>query len=120
MRTGRKIVIGISLILVFMLAAPILTVNFAPADDGMGLCFILFFVIDPLTVIALSLMAETDFKRLWWLPLSAALAFPLFFSLAVWGLVFELFIYSAVYLIIGAAAACLWHFAVALARKRRI
>ena len=98
-----------------MLLFPVAAIKLAPENFGMSICFILFFVVNPLTVIEVSVIAGTEIKKLWWAPLAAAISFFLFFSLAILEIVAELLIYSAFYLFIGSAAMLLTAF---ITRKR--
>jgi len=110
MKQRKKTVIAVSAMLLTMLVIPLLMVRFAPADAGMALCFILFFAVIPVEDLLLGIMAGSDMRRLWWIPVAAALGFPALFSIAVQNWVWELFIYSAVYLGIGAGAMLITHF----------
>ena len=104
MKTTKKLIICITLILIFMLILPIVAVKFIPGDSGMGVCFLLFFIFDPALCIALGIIAGTSIKKLWWIPLAASLAFPLLFSLAITEMVWDLFLYSVNYLGVGILA----------------
>ena len=97
----KKILIFLSGLSAVMLLLPILAVRFAPADFGMALCFILFFAVDPEFMIFTGVMAKSNIKKLWWLPILSALLSPLLFAVAVGEIVTDLFIYSAIYLLIG-------------------
>ncbi len=118
MNAKTKTIICIGTIIAVMLIAPLVIVNFAPADAGMALCFILFFVIDPLVVMALSILAGTAPRKLWWIPILCAIAFPLFFSLAVQEWVLDLFVYSVLYLGVGALAMLGTHWGIKIRKKK--
>ena len=119
MSLTKKILLAVFTIILVMLVFPVLAVNFAPGDAGLAICFILFFLVDPLAVILLSVMAGTDLRKLWWIPLAVSASFPLFFSVAVWGLVTELFIYSAIYLPIGVLAMLGTHYGIKYLKKKK-
>ena len=119
MSLTKKILIAVSTIILVMLVFPVLAVNFAPGDAGLAICFILFFLIAPLAVFVLSIMAGTDLRKLWWIPLAAVAAFPLFFSVAVWEPVMELYIYSAIYLPIGVLAMLGTHYGIKYLKKKK-
>lgn len=116
----RKILIVIITLLIIMLVLPVLIVKLAPSDAGMALCFILFFVVDPFTILALSIMAGTELRKLWWVPVAGAVAFPLFFGVAVQEVVIELFVYSIFYAIAGILAMLGTHFGIKIINKRKI
>lgn len=119
MSSTKKILIAVSTLLVVMLLLPVLAVNFAPADAGLAVAFLLFFVIDPLTVLALGVMAGTELRKLWWIPVVSVAVFPFFFSVAVWEPVMELFIYSAMYLPVGVLAMLGTHYGIKYLKKKK-
>ena len=120
MTTLKKAILAVATLLVSMLILPVLVIQFAPADAGMALCFILFFALDPVVVIGLGILSGTELKMLWWIPLVAALAFPLLFAVAIGELVFELFLYSALYLCVGLLASVGTHFGMKLGKMKKI
>lgn len=103
MSLKKKCTISFLLCFVCYLLIPFLAVTFA-GMAGMSICFILFFAADPLVCAIVGVITGTQVKRLWWLPVTAAAAMPLCFSLCVRGFVSELFIYSGFYVIIGLIA----------------
>ena len=104
MKTVHKAIVAVVIMLVSMLIVPWIAVKLAEPTWGMSICLFMFFVINPFVSIALGLMAGTAIKRLWRIPPTMALLFPIFFALVVWSFVPELFIYSALYLGGGTAA----------------
>lgn len=104
MTVKKKILISVITVVAVFLILPVLVLNLAKAEMGLPLIFILFFAINPITEIAISIMAGTNISKLWWFPLFPAVCFPLFFSLATLELVLELFVYSAIYFVIGVVA----------------
>ncbi len=60
--------------------------------------------VNPALVIALSIMAGTELRKLWWIPLAISALFPLLFGAAIGDLIWELWVYSAIYLPIGLLA----------------
>ena len=80
----------------------------APADNGMAICMILFFIGYPLFMMALGAFTATDIKALFWTPLLCSLSFPLLFSLAMGGMIWELYVYSVIYLFLGYATSVLF------------
>ena len=83
------------------LVAPLLATGLAPADSGMAICMLLFFIGYPICIMALGVFATTDIKALIWAPLACAVTFPLLFSIAMGGMVWELYYYSVIYLILS-------------------
>ena len=89
--------------LVLMIGFPWIAVTFA-GGAGMAICFILFFVINPLYAAVCGVFAGKNIKRLWVLPIISA---GLFLT-GVW-LFFEMgetafLLYGGCYLIIGIIA----------------
>lgn len=117
MSVKKKSCIAIVTMLVVMLILPLIAVRIVSSDAGMALCFILFFAVNPLVVISLSVMAGTELRKLWWVPLLAAVVFPLFFGIVVMELVTDLFIYSALYLAVGLLAMIGMHFGIKVAKR---
>ncbi len=101
MKFKTKVIVIVLTLLIGMLGFPILAVWVLKGDGGMGFSFIQFFAINPLICASLSILAGTEIKRLWFLPFVIAVIFPFSFSLAVSEMVWELFIYSVIYLVIG-------------------
>ena len=92
-----------------MLGVPWLAATFA-SDSGMAVCFLLFFVIDPVFSLVCGIFAGKNIKQLWMLPIIIAGMF----LAGVW-LFFEMeetafLLYSIAYLIIGAASMLLSNF----------
>ena len=112
MKNITKIYISIATILIVMLALPLYAVHFAQGYDGMGLLLILFFVGNPLELIFLGVIAGTNVKKLWWIPILALLVFPILFGIAVWDYeIATLYLYSIMYLFPGMIAMFATHFA---------
>ena len=87
-----------------MLLLPWLVVLLVRGDAGMAVCFLLFFAVNPLCAIFCGAVAGRSPKKLWVLPVSAAVLFVL----GTW-LVFEageraFLLYGVVYLLLGLAA----------------
>ena len=84
-----------------MFALPFCAAQFAPADAGMALCMILFFIVNPIYSAILGFRCGRNIRQMWNLPLVSSIAFIagtwLFFVIReVWFI-----INATVYLIIG-------------------
>ena len=120
MKNITKIWISVTTILLVMLGIPLYAVHCADADVGMGLIFIMFFVGNPLTVILLSVVAGTNLKQLWWLPILALVLFPILFGVAVWDYeIATLYLYSIMYLFPGMIAMLATHWLVKLRNSKK-
>ena len=62
---------------IVMLVFPWLTYTFIKGDTGMAVCFVLFFVIDPLFSIICGVFASRNPKKLWACPLMTGILFIL-------------------------------------------
>ena len=105
-----KIILFFTSTLIITFVLPALILNIANGDSAMGLCFILFFAVFPISSALVGISAAGDLKRLFWLPLAFALLFPLMFSLAIRDMVWDLYVYSAAYVLIGYIATTVAYF----------
>ena len=103
MKRSAKYILASCLCFVCYLLIPFLSARFA-GMAGMGICLILFFAADPLICVVIGILAGTDLRHLWWMPLAAAAAMPLCFSLCMWEFIPELFIYAMFYLLFSAVS----------------
>ena len=105
---------GWSLLLVagVMLLLPWLAVTFVPGDAGMAVCFILFFVVNPMLTLGMGALA--GIRRQWFWPVATAGLFLLGAWLAFSPGEGAFLLYAGVYLALGAAAMLI----AALLRKR--
>ena len=112
MKNITKIYISIATILIVMLALPLYAVHFAKGYDGMGLILLSVFICNPLELIFLGVIAGTNVKQLWWIPILALLLFPILFGIVVWDCeIATLYLYSIMYLFPGMIAMFATHFA---------
>ena len=84
-----------------MFALPFCMTRFVPADAGMALCMMLFFIVNPIYSAILGFRCGRDVRQMWSLPLISSITFLagtlLFFDIReVWFI-----IYAATYLAIG-------------------
>ncbi len=119
MKYTKKILLAIFVWVIFMLLLPILILRIASADAGMGLCFLLFFLLNPILIIFLGIISGTEIRKLWWIPVASAAVFPFFFAIAVQELIVELFFYSAIYLSAGVLSMLGTHLGIKYAKKSR-
>ena len=118
-KTITKIIITVASLVLFMMALPWLAIQFADGWAVTGLWMFAFFTVNPALVIGLSIMAGTELRKLWWIPLAISALFPLLFGVAIGELVWELYVYSAIYLPIGLLAMLGTHFGMKIAMKRK-
>ncbi len=107
MKRRYKVLLFFVLDIVFTLLLPFIATKLIPADGGMAVCMLLFFIVYPILSIVLGVVIVRDMKFLWWMPLVSAFSFPLFFSLAMGGMIWELYTYSGIYTFLGYAVSAL-------------
>lgn len=119
-RTLIKSAASLGALLLFMLVLPWLATL---SPDGLattGLWMLAFFIIYPALSVALGIFAGTDVPRLLWIPVAVAALFPLLFSLAIGEFVADLYVYSAIYLPLGAIAMTATHFVKNFVNRRHV
>ena len=87
--------------IVIMLILPWLAISFINGDAGMAVCFILFFIINPVCSIIMGVFSGKSIKNLWGMPIISAFLFLfgswIFFDRGEK----EFIIYAGIYLILG-------------------
>lgn len=104
MSAKKKSFIILITLLIVMLILPLVSVRIVSSDVGMALLIVLLLILNPATVIVLSIMAGTDIKKLWWTPVLSAVVFPVFCAIVFKETVVELLVYSGLYLGVGTVA----------------
>jgi len=104
MKPSYKIVLLCLSIIVLLFVTPFIIFQTATADSAMGLIFLLFFVLYPIASIVYGILSGFDIKRLWCLPLAFATLFPPLYSITIKEMVWDLYVYSAIYFILGYVA----------------
>ncbi len=116
----KKILLAVAAVLSCMLILPVLVLHNVDGWDAMGYLILFFLVLYPVLAVAIGVLAGTDIKKLWWLPVGSAVLFPPFFWLSLDGVIWELYLYAAIYLglsALGAVPTALIKHALALKRK---
>ena len=106
MNLKTKVIIFIIVLILTMLVLPLLVFNFAEPHEAMGWTIIMFLAINPITSIVLGVIAGSDIRKVWCIPLVIAIAFPLLFWIVLRTVILELFIYSSIYILPGLVAMC--------------
>jgi len=117
--TITKIIITVVSLLLFMMVLPRLAIEFGDGWAVTGLWMFAFFTVNPALVIGLSIMAGTELRKLWWIPITISALFPLLFGVAIGEFVWDLYVYSVIYLPIGLLAMLGAHFGMKIASKRK-
>ena len=118
-KTITKIIITVASLVLFMMALPWLAIQFSDGWAVTGLWMFAFFTVNLALVIGLSIMAGTELRKLWWIPLAISALFPLLFGVAIGEFVWDLYVYSAIYLPIGSLAMLGTHFGMKISLKRK-
>jgi len=95
----RRIIFALLMSVLVMLGLPMLVKEFANADAGMGLCFILFFAVNPVLSALIGVSAGKNSRRLCWLPLVPAVLFQI--SAWIFFETGELVIFTTFYLVLA-------------------
>lgn len=119
MKIRTKIIMAVVTIVLFMFVLPWAAIELVEGLATTGLWFFAFFTVNPLLVICLSIMAGTELRKLWWIPLAIAALFPLLFSAAISEFVWDLYVYSVIYLPVGLLAMFGTHLGKKYALKRK-
>lgn len=90
--------------MVIMLLLPWLAVTFIKGDAAMAVCFLLFFVVDPMYSISIGVLGGKNVRYLWGLPIISTILFLLgtwlFFDMGESAFI----LYAGIYLILGICA----------------
>lgn len=90
--------------MVIMLLLPWLAVTFIKGNAAMAVCFLLFFVVDPIYSISIGVLGGKNVRYLWGLPIISTILFLLgtwlFFDMGESAFV----LYAGIYLILGICA----------------
>ena len=97
MTRRNKIILAVFAWLLVLLILPFCLLKFASETSFMGVLILLFFLVNPFLAIALGIMAGTDLRHLWWIPIGTGIVFPLLMIPSVQELVWDLYVYSALY-----------------------
>lgn len=104
MTTTKRIITAISVMLVVLLIAPLVVLNFANPMDGMGWMFLLFFGVNPVASIFVGILSGASVKKLWWTSLLFGIIFLLCCWFALQEIVLDLVVYAVIYLLLGMIA----------------
>ena len=119
MKLRTKILITVSAVILVMLVLPLAALALSGELSTMGLWIFTFFLLNPLLVIALSILAGTELSKLWWVPFAIAAVFPLLFGIAIGELVWDLYVYSAIYLPLGIFTMVFTYIGIALVKRKK-
>ena len=105
----KKLITWSILSAILMIGCPFFAVEFA-GEAGMAICFLLFFIVNPLFSAVCGVFAGRDTKHLWLLPITISGLF----LMGVW-MFFEIgepafLMYAGCYLVIGSVSMAISHF----------
>lgn len=99
-----KVIIAISIIIISMLVIPLCFFTYLGISNvniGLGGMLSFFILLNPIIAFILGIIAGTDVKKLWWIPLFTAIIFPPLSWIIIKSVEFALYIYSAIYFAIS-------------------
>ena len=108
----KKIILCAITYLTTTLALPLVFFRTAEGWDVLGYVILFFFIVYPVQSVFFGILTATDWKKLWPIPVFSALLFPPIFWISISDVVFDLYLYAAIYLGLSA----LTTFTVALVR----
>ena len=108
----KKIILCAITYLMTTLALPLVLFRTADGWDALFYVLLFFFVIYPVQSVFFGILTATDWKKLWCIPVFAAILFPPLFWITLSDVVWVLYLYAALYLGLSA----LTTFTVALVR----
>ena len=104
MKLKKKLIMAITIMIFVLSVIPLILINLATPHEFMGVMILLFFMINPLAILIVSLMVSKDLKQLWWIPILFCILFLISYWIVLSGVILDLLVYAAIYLIIGACA----------------
>lgn len=100
MKLKTKLIIILLSTIINLICLPALIIRLSDGTS-MGFSFLLFFAICPILEISLGIIAGTDIKKLFFVPMIVAFLFPFCYAITIGIIIWELFIYSIMYAISG-------------------
>lgn len=98
---NKKIFWGFAVSAMIMILFPWLAITFVKGVDGMAVCFLLFFAVNPIYSVIIGAIAGENIRCLWSLPVISSLLFLagtwIFFDMGEPAFV----MYAAIYLVLG-------------------
>ena len=101
MGVKKKIKIISVIMLVILLILPLILINISEPYEFMGIMIILFFVVNPITLLIINLMIGKDVKKIWWIPIFFSIIFLLSYWFVLKEIILDLIVYAIGYLVIG-------------------
>ncbi len=101
----KKILLAVAGMLLCMLILPLLVFQNVDGWEALGYLILFFLVLYPVLGVLLGVLAGTVPQKLWWLPVVSAVLFPPLFWISIGDVVWELYIYAAIYLGLSFASA---------------
>ena len=87
------------------------------AWEGIGFIFILNLLLYPIAFVGMGIVAGTDIKKLWFVPVAASILYLPAMWLILRSLVIEFTVYAVIYLIIAVVAMLITYSVIRMVRK---
>lgn len=115
----KKGLLCLAIFLLTMVVCPVgLTLlSHSDAWNAIGWLFILNFALYPITFIALGIISGTEIKKLWYVPVGAAVLYLPALWLTLQSIMIEFAVYAAIYFAIGVVAMLITHGVIGAKRK---
>lgn len=104
-----KSILALGSLVLFMAVLPAIAIRCSLGWGVTGLWMLVFLFLNPILILFLSILAGSDLTHLWWIPPTSAALFPLLFAIAIGEVVWDLYVYSAIYLTLGTITMLLTH-----------
>ena len=114
----KKVLVSSIVTFAVMFLLPFAVAKLSPEDAGMALCFILFYLVNPVLSIGVGVLSGFEIKKAWYMPIVVALTF----LLSSW-IIFDFgeldfVLYSIIYLILSAVSMLITFLIINLIKKK--
>ncbi len=113
----KRLILCLSIILIFGLLLPVYVELFETPAGKEAWYFTMFLTINPIISALLGFLSGLDIKKLWFIPLLNAIAFPILFWISVLEADLDMFSYLVIYLPVGLCSMAITAFAKRMIKK---
>ncbi len=115
----KKLLICLGIFLLAIVLCPLgfVLLSQIGAWEGIGFIFILNLLLYPIAFVGIGIVAGTDIKKLWFVPVAASILYLPAMWLILRSLVIEFTVYAVIYLIIAVVAMLITHSVITMIRK---
>lgn len=115
----KKLLICLGIFLLAIILCPLgfVLLSQIGAWEGIGFIFILNLLLYPIAFVGMGIVAGTDIKKLWFVPVAASILYLPAMWLVLRSFVIEFTVYAVIYLIIAVVAMLITHSVIRMIRK---